>query len=748
MDTNQRKLVKVLPRAAILVLGMHRSGTSAFTRTASLLGASFPSNLMPPSPGDNEKGFWESVDIYRLNNEILGSAGSSWDDWRRFNPDWFQSNVAAAFGHTAQEILDRDFGSSSLFVLKDPRICRLLPFWVDVIRQANVEPRCLIPIRNPLEVAESLRCRNGFSLVKSLILWLRHVLDAEQDSRFLRRAFASYEGLLADWRGEVFRFSAALDLVWPRRSVSAELEIDAFLENRLRHHVIGQDRVTLMPAVAVWIKDAYSAFVALQIDPGSKGALARLDTIREEFDRASAILGAIAKESELAACQLQTELVQRDTCLAEISAELARRSTCLAKVNAELAQCDTRLAEVGAALTERDTQLDIVVARLDHRDALVRRLRSDLDEGHRHNQALTKLRNQLLLRLSDIQQSVSWQLTRPVRTLGRWWPNLARGASGLVKLGWWGITLRLTERLRLRRQAMMLLEQKLFDPTWYIERNPDIVLQGLNPIMHWLIVGWKQRRDPSPLFDSQWYLQQSPDVAAVCVNPLLHYLEKGAIEGRTPHPLFDGPWYLDRYPDAASTSMDPLVHYLSRHPRERRDPHPLFDASWYLDQDRSVAASGVNALFHYLVWGGTRGRNPNRFFDSAWYLEQYREVARAGINPLLHYVRWGAWEGKNPSPRFDTTWYLQQHPELAETRTNPLAHFLRKGIALGWPPHPSEQASSSPTPNAAADTRTTDLSANGPSASGESSVVVPERLQAGFRRNSVRRSARTKSHGA
>ena len=132
----------------------------------------------------------------------------------------------------------------------------------------------------------------------------------------------------------------------------------------------------------------------------------------------------------------------------------------------------------------------------------------------------------------------------------------------------------------------------------------------------------------------------------------------------------------------------------------------------------------MNALFHYLVWGGTRGRNPNPFFDSAWYLEQYREVARAGINPLLHYVRWGAWEGKNPSPYFNTSWYLQQHPELAETRTNPLAHFLRKGIALGWPPHPSEQASSSPTPKVAADTRTTDLSANGPGASGEASVVV------------------------
>lgn len=676
MAKNKRMIVKILPRSAILVLGMHRSGTSAFTRTTNLLGADLPSNLMPPSPGANEKGFWESMDVYHLNDEILENSGSSWDDWRRFNPDWFQSNEAVAFGHTAGEILDKDFASSSLFVLKDPRICRLLPFWVDVIRQANAEPKCLIPIRNPLEVAESLRRRDGFSLAKSLVLWLRHVLDAEQGSRSLRRTFTSYEGLLADWRGEVSRFSAALDLVWSRRAATAEVEIDAFLESRLRHHVIGLDRMTSLPAFAIWIKDAYSALGALQTDPGSEDALARLDAIREEFDRAGAILGAVTKEDELAVGQFKIDLAQRDTRLGEISAELAQR--------------DIRLENASAALVERDACLDRVTAELNQCDAWINRLKSDLGEERRRNQALTELRNQLMFRLSAIQQSPSWWLSLPIQALERRWPGLVKSTSSVAKLVWWGATLRLPGRLRLSRKAKTLLEQKLFDPAWYIERNPDIVLQGLNPIMHWLVGGWEQQRDPSPLFDSQWYLGQSPGVAAADVNPLLHYLEKGAVEGRSPHPLFDGPWYLERYPDAASSGMNPLVHYLSRHPRERRDPHPLFDANWYLDQDSDVETSGVNALFHYLVWGGTSWRNPNPFFDSAWYLEQYREVARYGINPLVHYVRWGAWEGKNPSPRFNSSWYLQQHPELADTRTNPLAHFLQNGIAMGLPAHPSE----------------------------------------------------------
>lgn len=653
--------VDILPRTAILVLGMHRSGTSAFTRTTNFLGADLPSNLMPPSLGNNEKGFWESLDVYNLNDDILESAGSSWDDWRPFNPDWYLSDIVAKFRHAAGEILLKNFNSSPLFVLKDPRFCRLLPFWVNVIRHANAEPKCIIPIRNPMEVAESLRCRNGFSLEKSLVLWLRHILDAEYDSRFLRRTFAFYEGLLADWRGEVSRISAGLGVVWSRPLEIAEVEIDAFLDRRLRHHVIGLDQITSLPTFAIWIKETYSSLVVLKKYPYAEEALAQLDVIRGEFDRASAILGPVAQEDKLTIGQFKTEL----------------------------AQCNTRLTEVRAALVERNALLDSVTAELNQRDVWVNRLKSDLGEERRRNLNITQRYNQFIFRLSDIQHSPSWWLSLPIQALERRWPGPVTSIARVSKFLWWGLTLRLPWRLQLRQKALELLENKLFDYDWYIQQNPDILLRGLNPIMHWLAVGWMQQRDPNPLFDSQWYLEQLPDVDVAGVNPLLHYLEQGAQEGRSPHPLFDGPWYLERYPDAASSRMNPLEHYLSRQPCERRDPHPLFDANWYLDQYKEVEASGLNPLVHYLVSGGMGWRNPNPFFDSAWYLEQYLEVAESGINPLIHYVRWGAWEGKNPCSSFDTYWYLQQHPELSDMRTNPLAHFLEKGVALGWPTHPS-----------------------------------------------------------
>lgn len=71
-------------RTAILVVGMHRSGTSALTRVISLLGADLPTNLALEN-ADNETGHWESRDIYRLNGDMMASAGRTWKDWRRFN---------------------------------------------------------------------------------------------------------------------------------------------------------------------------------------------------------------------------------------------------------------------------------------------------------------------------------------------------------------------------------------------------------------------------------------------------------------------------------------------------------------------------------------------------------------------------------------------------------------------------------------------------------------------------------------
>ncbi len=62
-------------RTAIIVAGMHRSGTSVTTRIANLLGAELARDLIPAGIG-NERGHWESRAVQTLHNDMLVALGS------------------------------------------------------------------------------------------------------------------------------------------------------------------------------------------------------------------------------------------------------------------------------------------------------------------------------------------------------------------------------------------------------------------------------------------------------------------------------------------------------------------------------------------------------------------------------------------------------------------------------------------------------------------------------------------------
>ena len=85
----------------------------------------------------------------------------------------------------------------------------------------------------------------------------------------------------------------------------------------------------------------------------------------------------------------------------------------------------------------------------------------------------------------------------------------------------------------------------------------------MSPLVHYVLHGWREGRDPHPLFTNDWYLAQNPDVAAHgAMSPLDHYLLHGWREGRRPNPLFDPRPYLDRYPDVEAADFEPLTHFI------------------------------------------------------------------------------------------------------------------------------------------------------------------------------------------
>lgn len=271
-------------RTGILVLGMHRSGTSALTRVLNLLGCDLPQHLLQASPNDNDLGFWESPKIVELDEKVLCSAGSGWDDWLPFNPSWFSSPKAVEFHQEAQRVLREEFSASSLFVVKDPRICRFAPLWLEAMQLEGIMPHIVIPIRNPLEVAASLNRRNKMDTAWACLMWLRYTLDSERDTRGKKRYFTSYDRLLKDWATLAADISESFSISWPRFSVQAEMQIGTFLSENYRHHRETENRISNNPLVSNWLKKAFAIFSRWSEQGELQDDHAELDHIRSELD--------------------------------------------------------------------------------------------------------------------------------------------------------------------------------------------------------------------------------------------------------------------------------------------------------------------------------------------------------------------------------------------------------------------------------------------------------------------------------
>ena len=117
--------------------------------------------------------------------------------------------------------LAEEYGAARSPLLKDPRVSVLLPLWRPVFEDAGLSPLCVIPVRDPLEVAGSLAKRDGFHRDKSILVWCAYMLAAERYSRDLPRVFVSYDALLRDWRPQAARIASSTRCVKRSRLSSA-----------------------------------------------------------------------------------------------------------------------------------------------------------------------------------------------------------------------------------------------------------------------------------------------------------------------------------------------------------------------------------------------------------------------------------------------------------------------------------------------------------------------------------------------
>lgn len=224
----------------ILILGMHRSGTSAMTRVCNLLGTELGVRLIPPGPF-NPKGHWEHGELLRINRRMLSVMGASSGFVWPLPKGHLSAQKAEPLQQMIADVIGEDFADAPLWGVKDPDMSRLVPKWLPVLHCQGVTPRFLIMVRHPYEVADSLSARNSFATRKSLLLWLRYSLESEYATRDCLRSIIIHKELMNDWRATVARIEGDLRLQFPIRPSIAGRDIDQFLDKDLHHFQRGSE---------------------------------------------------------------------------------------------------------------------------------------------------------------------------------------------------------------------------------------------------------------------------------------------------------------------------------------------------------------------------------------------------------------------------------------------------------------------------------------------------------------------------
>jgi len=249
---------------AICIAGAHRSGTSMLTRLLHTCGIYLgPENELMPPQADNPEGFWEHLGFVALNDELLNELGGAWDV-----PPTAEENFAEPRLDPLRmkaQLLIEGFASAGVWGWKDPRNSLTLPFWQDLLPGLKT----LIIVRNPLEVAYSMRERNGTSYSFGLRLWEiynRRVIETATEQE---RLVTHYDLFFEDAETELRRIVRFVGL--PDAKVASAA---ALVAKRRRHTHFTIDQM-IDARVSAEVIELYRALIAEARQGARKGKAAK-----------------------------------------------------------------------------------------------------------------------------------------------------------------------------------------------------------------------------------------------------------------------------------------------------------------------------------------------------------------------------------------------------------------------------------------------------------------------------------------
>jgi GT2 family glycosyltransferase/glycosyltransferase involved in cell wall biosynthesis len=344
-----------------------------------------PKNALMPPQADNPDGFWEHLGFVALNDELLNALGGAWDLPPKADKNLSNAAQLESLRMKARLLIE-GFASADIWGWKDPRNSLTLPFW----RHLLPGLKTLIIVRNPLEVAYSMRERNGTSYAFGLRLWEiynRRLIEAASKHE---RLVTHYDLYFENAEQELRRVANFIGL--PEAKVGSAAELVA-KKRRHTHFTIDQ---LIDAGVSGEVIELYRALIAETSMMRRRKALVAKPSHQSKSDQGDFVPGAVSRLD----ASVPDRFAQIEHLYGELLAQTeARHKAEMEKLSAHLAQSEgwhkaqvkeltTHLAKTEADHKEQVKELTTHLAKTeaDHKEQ-VKELTTHLAKTEEHYKA-------------------------------------------------------------------------------------------------------------------------------------------------------------------------------------------------------------------------------------------------------------------------------------------------------------------------------------------------------------------------
>jgi len=606
----------------ILVLGMHRSGTSLVAQLIGRWGAYSGDKLMAANEF-NQDGYWEYIPLVNFHLKLLKFTNNTW-----YAPaqEYIVDDLLSLFGDEARSLVNKMDHAGRVWFWKDPRLILFLDFWTKILEDRDI--KVVVTSRDIEAIVQSLRYRDKFPPFLSISLW-------EYTSSLLfswlkgkEYFFINYEQLICKpdkTTGELIRFlkgnsgKAQKDVSVPDINSVVKLNLDhsvlspgfqltAYQEKLLSiYRNPGQVECFILPSEE--IKSLLAFFELFTYLP-------------EEFFKPyhSKIYygdnsGFLCEQKTLICNGLTNNPIFRfqDPCLISTIRFDPLEDYIFIRFNQIQFYLKGERIDVAYSLTSNAVEVTGDHYLFDNPDPQIhldlkginpilideiRILMDYLETGKNAlNLALERTRKSLISK--DRENSQILEESRQALMEREKFEKLMVIAENDLKkannqilefqntLEQLQVTLRIklkeaegyTEHLKAAREELAGLYKS---PAIRFEKRLRKILEK-NKLVLLLISVKKNTSDKrgiriirkSGFFDREYYLLNNPDVKESGMDPLEHFYKHGAIERRNPSKEFNTGFYLDNYPDVVQSRVNPLYHFIKYGIKEKRQSRPI-----------------------------------------------------------------------------------------------------------------------------------------------------------------------------